>query len=133
MASWYLKNLKTGNIQDADEELSLHLGVQSFVDPDHQPLKHLVVDGFAQGTNGVVTLVQILPLLHKLVAHFHPGSGNALLKVSGVDIHEVGDFVSHCQKIKMEMLTLLFIHFVFMGNLKTPFAFIQVVLDKRPQ
>lgn len=91
----HLKDLKAGNVQHPDEELPLHLGVQSLVDPGHQPLEHLVVDSLAQSPNGVVALFHVLPLLHKLVAYFDPGPGDALLEFPGIETHEMGDFVSH--------------------------------------
>lgn len=91
----HLKDLEPSDVQHADEELPLHLGVQGLVDPDHQPLEHLVVDGLAQSPDGVVALFHVLALLHKLIAYFDPGPGDALLELPGIETHEMGDFVSH--------------------------------------
>lgn len=91
----HLKDLEASDVQHPDEELPLHLGVQGLVDPDHQPLEHLVIDGLAQSPDGVVALFHVLALLHKLVAYFDPGPGDALLELPGIETHEMGDFVSH--------------------------------------
>lgn len=91
----YLKDLEARNVQHADEELPLHLGVQRLVDSDHQPLEHLVVHSLAQRPDGVVALFHVLALLHKLIADFDPGPGDALLEFPGIETHEMGDFVRH--------------------------------------
>ena len=48
----YLKDLKTRNVQDADEELTGQLGVQRLVDPRHQPSEQPVISGLGQSPHG---------------------------------------------------------------------------------
>lgn len=91
----HLKDLKASDVQHSNEELPLHLGVQGLVNPGHQPLEHLVIDSLAQSPNGVLALFHVLTFLHKLIADFDPGPGDALLQFTRVETHEMGDFVSH--------------------------------------
>ena len=49
----HVKDLETGDIQYADEELAFVLGVQSLVDTLHQPFEHAVVQGLGQGRHRV--------------------------------------------------------------------------------
>ena len=52
----HLKDLKTRNVQDADEELTGQLGVQRLVDPRHQPSEQPVVGGLGQSLQRNVRL-----------------------------------------------------------------------------
>lgn len=51
-----LKDFKTSNVQNTDEEGTPFLGLQSFVDPVNKPQEHPFVDAFAKSTNGVIDL-----------------------------------------------------------------------------
>ena len=44
----YIKYLEASDVQDADEVLPLHFGVEGFVDTIHEPLESSTVDGLAQ-------------------------------------------------------------------------------------
>jgi len=46
--SFHLEDLEAGDIQYADEILSLVLGFQRLVDTSHQPGEHLAVDSLGQ-------------------------------------------------------------------------------------
>lgn len=48
----HLKDLKTSNVQDPNEELTGQLCVQSLVDPRHQPPEQPVVGGLGQSPHG---------------------------------------------------------------------------------
>ena len=52
----HLKDLKTGNIQHTDEELSFHFCVQSLVDSGDQPTEHATVQRLGESVDGVVYL-----------------------------------------------------------------------------
>ena len=52
----YLEDLEAGDIQYADEILSLVLGVQRLVAAHDQPTEHTGVDGFRQSSDGVNNL-----------------------------------------------------------------------------
>ena len=47
----YIKDLKTGDVQHTNVEVSLLLGVQHLVDPDDHPQELLLIEGLGQGTN----------------------------------------------------------------------------------
>lgn len=50
--SSHLKDLKTSNVQDSDEELTGQLCVQRLVDPRYQPPKQPVIRGLGQSPHG---------------------------------------------------------------------------------
>jgi len=52
----YLEDLEAGDVQYADEILSLVLGIQCLVDSHDEPTKHTSVDGFRQSSYGVDNL-----------------------------------------------------------------------------
>lgn len=66
----YFKDLKSSNVQDANERGSLSLGlVQSFIDSQHQPAEHPLVRGFGQSLDCKLSLLLSLGLLHIVPAN----------------------------------------------------------------
>ena len=66
--STYVEDLEAGNIEYADEVLTLGLDVERFVDTVDEPLKQATVDRLAQRTDRVDHLCLILALVYIFIA-----------------------------------------------------------------
>ena len=121
----HLKDLKTRNVQDADEELTGQLGVQRLVDPRHQPSEQPVVGGLGQSPHGkhhleswggwagtrqeadpapavpgwapAAHLLHALTLGHIFIPHTHSGVQKTFEEGPAADPHQVGSLVSTWQ------------------------------------
>jgi len=65
----HVKDLKAGDVQHADEEVPLLLGLQHLVDADHHPQEHPLIDGLGHGAHRVGYLGDKTVLLHGLSIH----------------------------------------------------------------
>lgn len=69
----HIKDLEPSNIEHTNKVLPLLLSVQSLVTLFHEELEDSIKDSLGHGTNGVVTLVDVLTLCHKLGSDLYPG------------------------------------------------------------
>ena len=68
-----LEDFKASNVKDADEVLSLVLGVERLVHSLYEPLEHSRVQRLRQRLHGKVHLVLVLTFRHHLVADLDLG------------------------------------------------------------
>lgn len=93
----YLKDLKAGDVQDADEGRSLSLGlVQSFVDPHDEPAEHPLVRGLGQGLHSKLRLFLSLGLLNVVSTDLDSGRQDGPGEVRHVHAHEVRNLLGSC-------------------------------------
>ena len=58
--SVYIKDLKSSDVQHTNEEISLLFCVQHLVDTNDHPQEHPLIDGFGQGIDSIVHLLNIV-------------------------------------------------------------------------
>jgi len=83
---------KAGNVQNADEVLTLGFGVQCLVYSLDQPAERATVYGLAECTDGVDHLVAVLAFIDVLVADFDARLEQALQEVGRLNTEQMRDF-----------------------------------------
>ena len=101
----HAEDLEAGDVEHANEVLTLVLRVERFVDARDEPAEHAVVEALGDGAHRVHHLLLRLLLLHVLVAHLDLRLQQALDKVARVDAHQEGHLLGLCTRNVFNVFT----------------------------
>lgn len=90
----YLENLETSDVQYTNEVDTLEASGKGFVTLGDQPAEHTVVDSLGHGAHGVVALVNVHALGHKLSADLNLGLGDVVVQISAVHTHHLSHLLT---------------------------------------
>ena len=87
----HVEDLEASNVQHTDERVSLETGFKSFITLGNDELEDAVKQSLGHGAHGVVALVNVHTLGHKLSADLDLRLGDVLIQISGVSTDHLGD------------------------------------------
>lgn len=91
-----MEDLKTSNVQNANETGSLSLGpIQRSIDSADNPLEKSLIKSFGNGFHSKFDLLLGLSLGDVISAHFNPGSQERLCQLIDINAQEMRDLLSH--------------------------------------
>ena len=83
----YVENFKAGNVEHTDESSSFLSSGQSLVANCDQVFEETIKQTLGQSTDGIVALVDVHALRHKLVTDLNLGFGDVLVQIHGIYSH----------------------------------------------
>lgn len=107
----YVENFEASNIKYTDKRSPLLTRRQSLVTDRDEVPEETIKETLGQGTNGVITLVDVHALRHKLVADLNLGFGDVLVEVHSVHAQQSTESLAHLWKSTLHSIYSLKVKF----------------------
>lgn len=100
----HVEDLKSSNIEDTNEVLSLLLGVEGFITLPDQEFEASIKHCLCQGTHRIDTLILVTTLGDEFISDFDPWFGEVLVEIGGCNSKKSCDSFSFLRAIRFCLL-----------------------------